>query len=96
MQEVVFFCCNTKHLFSGGNLNPKLWKVKAGDHYRTIQDKDENETEHKVKKIIPHPDFGERLMSHDTKKKIYNAKYDIGKYYNRMRYIYVRSFPYVD
>ena len=80
LQEVVSFCCNTKNLFLGGNLNTKLWKVKAGDHYRTIQDKDENETEHKVKKIIPHPNFGERLMPHEKKKIIYNAKYDIGKY----------------
>ena len=80
LQEVDTFYCNTKLLFLGGNLNTKLWKVKAGDHYRTIQDKDGNETEHKVKKIITHPDFGERLIPHDMKKKIYNAKYDIGKY----------------
>ena len=49
------------------------------DHYRTLYYNDKNETEHEVKKIIPHPNFGERLMPHDTKGKIFNAKYDIGK-----------------
>lgn len=64
---------------SDGNLDTRLWRVRAGDHYRTLYYNDKNETEHEVKKIIPHPNFGERLMPHDTKGKIFNAKYDIGK-----------------
>ena len=63
------------------NLGPRIigrTESTMGD-YRTLYYNDKNETENEVKKIIPHLNFGERLMAHDTKGKIFNAKYDIGK-----------------